>query len=96
MTEIMNYQFLETPIGRLRLISNGQALLRVEFAGRHGSDGQEQDDPVLQQTKQQLVEYFEGRRKTFSVPLPGGSVRAVVWARLPTPEPSARSTKPGY
>ena len=31
----MNYQFLNTPIGTLRLVSDGSCLVKVEFQGRH-------------------------------------------------------------
>ena len=36
-----NYQYLNSPVGRLRLVSDGAALLRVEFEGQHGTDGRE-------------------------------------------------------
>ena len=36
MAEELNYCVVSSPIGPLRLLSNGNALVRVEFAGKHG------------------------------------------------------------
>jgi methylated-DNA-[protein]-cysteine S-methyltransferase len=79
-----NYQYLETPLGTLRLISNGQALERIEFSKMHGDDGRQQTDAVLEQATSQLREYFQGQRKSFSVPLAaqGTEFQHRVWSAL--------------
>jgi methylated-DNA-[protein]-cysteine S-methyltransferase len=79
-----NYQYLATPLGTLRLVSNGQALERIEFSERHGEDGQQQTDPVLEQAALQLGEYFKGKRTSFSVPLAaqGTQFQHQVWSAL--------------
>lgn len=84
MADTINYQFLDSPLGRLRLVSDGHALLRIEFAGQHGSDGTQQDDPVLAQTARQLQEYFSGQRQHFDLPLGarGTSFQSSVWQAL--------------
>ncbi len=45
----MNYQFLETPIGTLRLVSDGTHLRAIEFEGQYSDEIQsiEHSDPVL-------------------------------------------------
>jgi methylated-DNA-[protein]-cysteine S-methyltransferase len=79
-----NYQYIESPIGKLRLVSDGLALLSIEFEGMHGSDGLEQSDDILKTTAQQLAEYFSGRRRDFSLPLAaaGTAFQQQVWSAL--------------
>ena len=82
----MNYQFLDTPIGRLRLVSDGTHLVAIEFAGRHADhhNDQERLDPVLQSCSKQLTEYFAGKREHFDLPLAatGTDFQRSVWAAL--------------
>ena len=80
----LHYQFLETPLGRLRLLSDGNALKRIEFENRQDSDGQEQTDAVLEKAARQLREYFDGERKAFSLPLApdGTAFQRRVWDAL--------------
>lgn len=72
---------VETPIGALRLVSDGEALCTVEF----GEGGLRMDAaPVLLQAERELAEYFAGRRKAFSVPLcmRGTAFQMEVWRAL--------------
>ena len=82
----MNYQFLDTPIGRLRLVSNGSHLTAIEFDGHQGdySADNELADAVLERTAGQLLQYFAGGRKQFDLPLaPGGTAfQRSVWGAL--------------
>lgn len=84
MADTINFQYLNSPLGRLRLVSNGAALLRIEFDGQHGRDGKEQSDPVLEQTARQLAEYFAGSRKHFTLKLgaEGTAFQNSVWQAL--------------
>ena len=79
-----NYQYLNTPVGRLRLVSDGAALLRVEFEGQHGTDGRELNDQVLTDAIRQLREYFSGQRREFNLPLAqeGTDFQQRVWQAL--------------
>ncbi len=79
-----NYQYIESPIGKLRLVSDGLALLSIEFEGMHGTDGLEQSDDILKRATQQLAEYFSGRRRDFSLPLAaaGTAFQQQVWSAL--------------
>lgn len=82
----MNYQFLDTPIGKLRLVSNGKALVKIEFEGYHSIAAADQamSDPVLEACAGQLREYFTGTRDHFELPLEprGTDFQRAVWAAL--------------
>ena len=64
-----NFLYMNSPLGRLRLLSDGQALTRIEFENQHREDGEQADDAVLLRAAEQLDEYFAGRRRRFSIPL---------------------------
>ncbi|MCP5189361.1 MAG: methylated-DNA--[protein]-cysteine S-methyltransferase [Pseudomonadales bacterium] len=82
----LNYQLLATPIGTLRLLSNGEQLLRIEFgeAGALPPGTRRANDPVLQRGSEQLDEYFTGHRKQFDLPLAprGTAFQQAVWQAL--------------
>lgn len=83
----MNYQYLDTPIGRLRLVSRDDHLVGIEFEGHQEAvAGEEKSDPVLTACAAQLREYFAGKRRSFSLPLaPEGTVfQRAVWHALET------------
>jgi methylated-DNA-[protein]-cysteine S-methyltransferase len=68
----MNFQYLDTPIGTLRLVSNGAQLVNIEFEGQYGaSDAVEISDTVLAACAEQLTGYFAGKRRRFELPLAG-------------------------
>jgi methylated-DNA-[protein]-cysteine S-methyltransferase len=80
---------MASPVGRLRLASNGAALCLVEFENPrrpHRADGDWQDggDAVLDEARRQLDAYFDGRRQAFELPLaPRGTVfQQRVWLAL--------------
>ncbi|TDG12744.1 methylated-DNA--[protein]-cysteine S-methyltransferase [Seongchinamella unica] len=82
----MNYQYLDSPVGRLRLVSDGHHLTAIEWENRQGADpaGEERTDPALKACAQQLGEYFAGKRRHFDLPLlPAGTpFQQQVWAAL--------------
>jgi methylated-DNA-[protein]-cysteine S-methyltransferase len=84
----MNDQILDTPIGALRLVSDGARLVKVEFAGHYPVPVREADsgteDSLLARAINQFGEYFAGRRKRFDLPLaPAGTpFQRTVWAAL--------------
>ncbi len=84
MADTTHYKTIHTPIGLLRLVSDGAALLRVEFEGQHGTDGTAGDDAVLARASRQLEEYFAGRRQHFDLPLgaDGTAFQQAVWSSL--------------
>ncbi|AQA20048.1 cysteine methyltransferase [Halioglobus japonicus] len=82
----MNYQYLNSPIGTLRVLSDGQHITAIEWPEQHSDTaGQiEQSDAALAQCVEQLQEYFAGTRRSFDLPLaPGGTeFQNAVWAQL--------------
>lgn len=93
----MNMQYLDSPIGTLRLLSNGSQLVRIEFenhygdvsgddSGRNSVDDTcvERSDPALAACAQQLEEYFTRRRRQFDLPLAaaGTAFQQSVWQAL--------------
>ena len=81
-----NAATITSPIGDLLLLSDGEALTGVHFAGRHGrapSPGGEHD-PVIVEAARQLRAYFAGERTSFALPLrPAGTPFEVgVWEEL--------------
>ena len=56
----MNYLEIDTPVGRLRLVSDGKQLTAIELTPGE-SDLVDSDDPVLAECARQLLEYFAGR-----------------------------------
>lgn len=83
----MNFQTLDSPIGILRLVSNGTELIKIEFEGRY-SDGEEayaeNSDAALAACAEQLSEYFALRRQRFNLPLApqGTTFQQSVWRAL--------------
>ena len=72
---------LETPIGRLLLCADADALTEIRFdAGEARTDA----SPVLEQAERELREYFAGVRKAFSVPISpkGTPFQRRVWDAL--------------
>ena len=82
------YDVVQSPIGRLILASDGTALVGVWMANASPSDAGwsrlKGDDDILAQTREELDEYFDGRRRTFDVPLaPNGTeFQRSVWTAL--------------
>ncbi len=82
----MNYQYLDSPIGQLRLVSDGRHITAIEFEGMHqtSSGDVQQTDAALEACASQLGEYFSGERRDFDLPLaPGGTdFQNAVWSML--------------
>jgi methylated-DNA-[protein]-cysteine S-methyltransferase len=85
---------IDSPIGPLTLVAEGGALAclyMVDHRHAPGSSTYGEADPgagpqaeVLELTKRQLREYFDGERQTFDIPLhsPGTPFQEKVWAAL--------------
>lgn len=73
--------YLETPIGYLRILSNGTAITQIKFMEFNGP---EDPDTHTESAKTQLREYFEGQRNTFNIPLAatGTEFERSVWQKL--------------
>ncbi len=77
------YSTYESPIGTITLASDGIALTRLDFA-RNTQDTTQLE--IFTTTKQELDEYFRGKRKAFTIPLQtqGTPFQRQVWDALLT------------
>jgi methylated-DNA-[protein]-cysteine S-methyltransferase len=80
----MNYQHLDTPIGTLRLVSNGAHILKIAFEGQYNTHVVDNPDNILVNCADQLNAYFAGKRKCFDLPLGanGTPFQQRVWSAL--------------
>ena len=85
-----HYTTVDSPVGMLTLISDGEALTELRFPTRRGRlrpvpEGTETPDlPVFQQTKRWLAAYFAGEDPGPTPPIrtAGSAFQERVWARL--------------
>ncbi|WP_281253012.1 MGMT family protein [Rubrivirga marina] len=83
----MPHATLDTPLGPLRLVSDGEALTAASFDPVRldaEADGPEGADAILDAARRQLAAYFDGEPVAFDVPVrPGGTpFQERVWAAL--------------
>lgn len=73
---------LDSPIGPLTVIAQGDAVVRVDW-GEH-SDDNAGGSPLLAEAQRQLRAYFEGKLSTFDLPLaPDGTAhQRRVWQAM--------------
>ncbi|KHL12119.1 UNVERIFIED_CONTAM: cysteine methyltransferase [Mumia flava] len=74
--------YLDSPIGGLRVHSDGEHVVAIDFgATPSDDDGQ---DAVLVEATRQLRAYFDGDLEEFDLPLAprGSAFQQAVWARL--------------
>ena len=76
--------YLQSPIGLLELKANDKALLEINFLDSDIALKSESGNEITASAKQQLQDYFEGKRTEFSVPIePNGSqFEQSVWEHL--------------
>ena len=74
-------EYLETPLGLLRLTANETALCKVALAEERGDCA---PNAITRKAVLQLSEYFSKKREDFSVPLApqGTPFQESVWAAL--------------
>ena len=85
-----NYSVLPSPVGELRLVSDGRGLSAILFENHKGevepttpwirADG----DSILVDASRQLLEYFKGTRRAFDLELSlhGTDFQKQVWSAL--------------
>ena len=84
------HSFLDTPVGRLRLVATDAALCGVYFPDhRHvpapATLGEPRTTPLLDEAARQLAEYFAGARTRFELPVEttaGTPFQRAVWRAL--------------
>ena len=80
------YYFYETIIGYLTISADEQGITDVSFGKRNPVHAVCEETPVIKQAVSELQEYFEGRRREFTVPLhpQGTDFQLRVWQVLRT------------
>jgi methylated-DNA-[protein]-cysteine S-methyltransferase len=84
------YKFLDSPLGRIKLIADEKALVAILWPSERPNRVRvpelllSEQHPVLLVAEQQLQEYFDGRRQAFSVPVEmrGTQFQRDVWQAL--------------
>ena len=86
---MIHYQMHASPLGTLLLAASGRGLCGVYFDQHRHFKGPQgwmasDDHPYLRHAAEQLDEYFDGRRRTFDLPLDlsGTPFQQKVWERL--------------
>ncbi|MEN8990620.1 methylated-DNA--[protein]-cysteine S-methyltransferase [Avibacterium paragallinarum] len=88
----LSYQFLDSPVGQLKLVAHETALVAVLWENenpnrvRLAALVEDLKHPILLKTAQQLNEYFAGKRQQFDLPLDfeGTAFQQQVWQALLT------------
>ncbi|MCI8963685.1 MAG: methylated-DNA--[protein]-cysteine S-methyltransferase [Eubacterium sp.] len=82
----MDRLYLPSPIGTLRLEADQQGICRLAFCHTTVEYSETSVSPFLIEAKNQLDEYFSGKRKIFSLPLSlqGTNFQIQVWETLQT------------
>ncbi len=77
----MSARFLRSPVGILRLTAQDGRLCEIALTDKAGRDG---PDPATDRAAAQLMEYFSGKRKEFSVEAApqGTPFQLAVWQKL--------------
>jgi methylated-DNA-[protein]-cysteine S-methyltransferase len=84
------YEVIASPVGKLKLVASDKGLVAVLWENdnprrvRLSELVEDKQYPVLLETERQLGEYFEGKRKTFSIALDmrGTPFQKSVWEAL--------------
>ena len=85
----MHYEYLQTPHGRMLLVSTDRGLAGLYFVGQKhypALDGvrHRRGSGLARQAKRQLAEYFAGKRKRFTLPLDptGTAFQRAIWGEI--------------
>lgn len=78
--------FLETPIGKLKIIGDDSAIKRVSFTDEEERSTDGKVPIPVRNCKYQLAQYFEGQRKKFELNIApdGTEFQQEAWAQLLT------------
>jgi AraC family transcriptional regulator, regulatory protein of adaptative response / methylated-DNA-[protein]-cysteine methyltransferase len=94
---IINFKYIETPLGQMYSCATENGVCLLEFNDRKTLDQEveelgkmlnaeikEGENSFLENLAKELSEYFEGKRKKFTIPLvtPGSEFQQLVWHGL--------------
>lgn len=79
-----SWTMLETPIGRLKITASEKGITSVGISEEEGTHLEGTSGELVEKGKQELEEYFQGKRKTFDLPLQmeGTDYEKKVWQQL--------------
>ncbi len=77
-------KYTNTKIGNMAIIEEDDKIIAIEINQPIKEDIMQKDTPLLKETEEQLLEYLEGKRKVFQVPLnpKGTKFMKEVWTAL--------------
>ena len=73
-----------SPIGKLLIATDGSSITRIQLIQELDTLGNHGVHPLIDQASEQLTEFFEGKRKIFTLPLgpKGTTFQLTVWQAL--------------
>jgi methylated-DNA-[protein]-cysteine S-methyltransferase len=81
----MRHYYYQTPAGKICIVEDDNSIVNIKYQIEI-SYGEEQETSLIKETYRQLVEYFDGKRKEFDIPLKlrGTPFQQKVWSALQT------------
>ena len=75
---------IHTKLGNIAIVEENNKIITIEINKKIEEEMAQKETPLLKETEKQLLEYLEGRRKTFTVPLnpKGTKFMKQVWTAL--------------
>lgn len=79
-----NVFYYNTIIGNLAIADNGKEIIQIAYNTKLNDEYEEKETKLIKETYKQLLEYFEGKRKQFDLPLylDGTEFQKKVWKAL--------------
>lgn len=80
----MYYQAINSPVGRIEILANDQAITEIRFAEQNEAEGNNHPSTLTEQAADQLQSYFNGQLVQFDLPLApqGSAFQQSVWQAL--------------
>ncbi len=80
------YRIIPFPIGELTVMEENGCIVCIKFGKQPSDNALERETPVIAEAARQLEAYFDGRLKTFDLPLnmTGTPFRMKTWEALKT------------
>lgn len=77
-------KYTNTKIGNMAIIEENNSIIEIQMNKKIEEQISQKDTPLLKETEKQLLEYLEGKRKVFQVPLnpKGTKFMKEVWTAL--------------
>lgn len=91
-----NIFYYNSPLGRIGIAENDDRITHISYFKENLPDGNTKETFLIKKTYIELIQYFEGERKTFDIPLnpTGTEFQKRVWSALMTiPYGETRSYK---